>query len=93
MSKKKYYVVWEGKKTGVFDSWTTCKNSVDGYRGAKYKSFTDKKLATKAFQGAYEDFKQVNTSKKQLTAKERMPVENQSSIVLLWMLPVVETQV
>ena len=39
MGTKKYYVVWEGKKTGVFSSWDTVKKLVQGYEGAKYKSF------------------------------------------------------
>lgn len=31
--KRKYYVVWEGRATGVFDSWEECKEYVDGYQG------------------------------------------------------------
>ena len=42
MGTKKYYVVWEGKKTGVFSSWDTVKKLVQGYEGAKYKSFFSK---------------------------------------------------
>ncbi len=38
--KSKYYVVWEGHQTGIFDSWDKCKKQVDGYTGAKYKGFT-----------------------------------------------------
>lgn len=37
--KRKYYVVWEGRATGVFDSWEECKEYVDGYQGARFKSF------------------------------------------------------
>lgn len=36
---KKYYVVCRGRKLGIFDSWYDCKDQVDGYRGARYKSF------------------------------------------------------
>ena len=35
MGTKKYYVVWEGKKIGVFSSWDTVKKLVQGYEGAK----------------------------------------------------------
>jgi ribonuclease HI len=35
----KYYAVREGKKTGIFLTWDDCKKVVDGYKGAKYKSF------------------------------------------------------
>lgn len=40
MSQKKFYVVWEGKETGIFTSWEETKASVDGFKGAKYKSYT-----------------------------------------------------
>ena len=49
MAKKKYYVVWKGKKTGVFDSWELVKNLIQGVPGAKYKSFSSRDEAQKAF--------------------------------------------
>lgn len=49
MPEKKYYVVWEGRKTGVFDSWDACKVAIDNHQGARYKSFKSKQLAEKAF--------------------------------------------
>ena len=39
MAKYKYYVVWEGRARGIFDSWEECKEQVDNFKGAKYKSF------------------------------------------------------
>lgn len=39
--KTKYYAVKVGRKVGIFYSWDDCKTQVDGYKGAKYKSFTD----------------------------------------------------
>jgi ribonuclease HI len=36
---KKYYVVWSGRRTGVFDDWETTRQLVDGHPGARYKSF------------------------------------------------------
>lgn len=68
---KKHYVVWEGKQRGVFSSWNICKKNIDGYPGAKYKSFADKDLAEKAFKGTYEEYKSVNTKKKELSYKEK----------------------
>lgn len=38
-NKPKYYVVWKGRKTGIFSSWQECKASVEGFADAKYKSF------------------------------------------------------
>jgi len=42
----KYYAVKEGRKIGIFTSWDECKAQVDGYSGAKYKSFSSKEDAT-----------------------------------------------
>ena len=39
---KKYYVVWNGNETGLFDSWTECKIAVEGYPGARYKGLDRK---------------------------------------------------
>ncbi len=50
MAKQKYYVVWKGKVPGVYNSWVECKQQIDGFPEAVYKSFKDKTLAEKAFQ-------------------------------------------
>lgn len=47
--KNKYYVVWEGHQTGIFDSWDKCRKQVEGYTGAKYKGFTSLEEAKTAF--------------------------------------------
>ena len=31
----KWYVVWSGRETGVFDSWEEGKMQVEGWKGAK----------------------------------------------------------
>ena len=53
--KKKYYVVWEGHQTGIFDSWTACQLQIKGYPNAKYKSFSSKEEAEAAFGDNYFD--------------------------------------
>ncbi|MGB0880377.1 MAG: viroplasmin family protein [Polaribacter sp.] len=40
MSKRKFYVVWNGRKKGVFTSWKFCKRQIDGFENAQYKSFS-----------------------------------------------------
>lgn len=45
MSKRKFYAVRKGKKTGIFNTWDECKEQVNGYSGAEYKSFTLKEEA------------------------------------------------
>ncbi len=37
---KKFYAVRKGKVIGIFESWNECKDSVSGFSGAEYKSFT-----------------------------------------------------
>ena len=39
MTKKKFYAVKQGRKTGIFLTWDDCKKQVMGYPGAIYKSF------------------------------------------------------
>ncbi len=62
--KQKYYVVWEGKKTGIFTSWNECKKYVQGYNGAKYKSFESKSVAEQAYAGSY--FDSITPTKKKV---------------------------
>lgn len=54
--KKKYYVVWEGNETGIFDNWTDCQLQIKGYPGARYKSFGSLEEAEAAFGGNASDF-------------------------------------
>jgi ribonuclease HI len=48
---KKYYVVWQGRETGVFTDWMTCKKHIDHFPGARYKSFKTLSEAESAFKG------------------------------------------
>lgn len=54
-SKQKYYVVWKGHDTGIFDSWDVCKNLIKNYPGAIYKSFKRREEAEAAFYGNHQD--------------------------------------
>jgi ribonuclease HI len=51
--KQKFYVVWKGRKTGVFSSWEACAAQVQGFTGAQYKSFTSRLAAEQALRGKY----------------------------------------
>ncbi|MCB1183461.1 viroplasmin family protein [bacterium] len=46
---QKYYVIWQGHQTGIFTDWTTCKRHIDGYPGARYKSYKTRLEAEQAF--------------------------------------------
>ncbi len=41
----KFYAVKCGYTTGIFTNWTECKESVNGFSGAEYKSFPTRKMA------------------------------------------------
>ncbi|WP_288955476.1 ribonuclease H family protein [uncultured Polaribacter sp.] len=71
MPKKKFYVVWKGRTTGVFSSWKVCKQQIDGFEGAQYKSFTNLNEAKVASSKKYEDYKGKNTKKPTLTKAEK----------------------
>lgn len=60
--KKKYYTVWKGKKTGVFESWNDCKKQIKDFQGAQYKSFSTLEAAKKALKGNYFDYIGKNKS-------------------------------
>lgn len=54
--KRKFYVVWQGHKTGVFTTWKACKAAITDYPQAQYKSFPTRELAEQAFKGNYKDY-------------------------------------
>jgi len=37
--KPKFYVVWQGRKPGIYSSWAACQAEINGFSDAKYKSF------------------------------------------------------
>jgi ribonuclease HI len=57
MSKQKYYVVWKGRRTGIFPTWAECETQVKGFVGAEFKAFGSRPEAESAFQAKYEAFK------------------------------------
>jgi ribonuclease HI len=57
MTKQKYYVVWKGRRTGIFTSWAECEAQVKGFIGAEFKSFASRAEAETAFQSRYDAYK------------------------------------
>lgn len=45
------YVVWHGRKPGVYETWEEAKEQVHGYSGAKFKKFKTVEDAIAAFHG------------------------------------------
>ncbi|NCT09872.1 MAG: ribonuclease H [Flavobacteriia bacterium] len=76
MAKSKFYVVWRGKKTGVFTKWNVCKQQIDGFEDAQYKSFGSLEEAKIASKGNYNDYKGKDTQKPVLSASEKLQYGN-----------------
>jgi ribonuclease HI len=56
MAHQKYYVVWKGRKTGIFNTWAECEKQVKGFVGAQFKSFESEAQADAAYLAKYEDY-------------------------------------
>jgi ribonuclease HI len=56
MAKQKYYVVWKGRKTGVFDNWAECEMQIKGFDEARYKSYETESEARQAFEAGVPAF-------------------------------------
>jgi ribonuclease HI len=83
--KQKYYVIWEGNKTGVFDSWPECQLHIKGYPNARYKSFPSKQEAEKALkEGAnvHINYSPTTTAKKRPLSKSSRADIIQNSIAV-----------
>ncbi|MDR1592575.1 MAG: ribonuclease H family protein [Prevotellaceae bacterium] len=48
--KIKFYTVWKGRATGVFDTWESCRKQVHKFEGARYKSFPTRQAALEALE-------------------------------------------
>lgn len=86
-NKPKFYVVWEGRETGIFDSWNVCKKLVEGYEGAKYKSFENKVEATAAFKQTHYQHIGKNSPKTVSQAKLAFvgkPIADSVSVDAAW---------
>ncbi|AUC16364.1 ribonuclease H [Tenacibaculum sp. SZ-18] len=82
--KKKFYVVWKGKKPGIYSSWNECKEQINGFEGAQYKSFVSESEANLALKKTYNDYKGKDTRKITLTKEELVkfgkPILNSLSV-------------
>ena len=59
--KKKFYVVWEGRKPGIYTTWEECKKQVKGFEDPQFKSFFSIESAQEAFKGKYNEVKGVDS--------------------------------
>jgi ribonuclease HI len=50
VAKQKFYVVWRGRKPGIYTSWAEAEQQVKGVAGARFKSFPSRGEAEAALQ-------------------------------------------
>jgi len=66
---QKFYVVWAGRRTGVFTDWDTARSQVDKFAGARYKSFPTRAEAEQAFKAGSPRSSGVRAFAKKTTIK------------------------
>lgn len=54
MAKKKYYVVWVGRKPGVYSIWADCQAQTKQFKQAKFKSYESLEQAEKAYREGWQ---------------------------------------
>lgn len=54
--KKNFFVVWDGREPGIYNSWEECKQQVNGYPQAKYMGFATQAEAREAFLSPYRNY-------------------------------------
>lgn len=92
MAKKtKFYVVWQGRETGVFTDWKECEAQIKGFEAAKYKSFDSLEEAEKAIQKNYWEYvaragqpKETNKIQKMAPANIGKPIKNAIAVDAAW---------
>jgi ribonuclease HI len=62
MSKQKFYVVWKGRKPGIYSSWPEAEAQVRGIGGAQFKAFGSLQEAETAFRSRYDAYKGKSSS-------------------------------
>ncbi|MCG9739246.1 ribonuclease H family protein [Shewanella insulae] len=75
----KFYVVWAGRETGIFTSWPQTKALVDGFTGARYKSFKTRAEAEAAFAGG-KGQPGATTKSKATVSKAKPATQNQAAV-------------
>lgn len=74
MAIQKYYVVWKGRKRGIFATWAECERQVKGFVEAKYKAFDSRAEAERAFAGDYSAFAGRSSSSGKWRAARIKPI-------------------
>ncbi|MEM7380530.1 MAG: ribonuclease H family protein [Bacteroidota bacterium] len=74
MAKKKFYVVWKGKRPGIYHSWDECLAEIKGFKGAQYMSFSSLATAEEAYNSNYSAYKGKKKSAPELSARDLLKI-------------------
>jgi ribonuclease HI len=85
--KANFYVVWQGRESGIYDSWAACEAQVKGV-SAKYKGFATREEAEKALADGAEKYIAPRTANKKkavntISVKDLSATEMQQHGVIL----------
>ena len=85
--KANFYVVWQGRESGIYDSWAACEAQVKGV-SAKYKGFATREEAEKALADGAEKYIAPRTASKKkavntISVKDLSATEMQQHGVIL----------
>lgn len=70
MSKKRYYVVWNGLEPGIYSSWKDCQAQTKGVKQALFKSFATSKEAQRAYASSPYDYIGIKAKEQPLRSKD-----------------------
>ncbi len=72
--KNKFYVVWKGKRPGIYENWGDCRAAISGSKGAQYMSFLTFEQAKKAYNSNYEAYKGKKKNNPHLSLEQRLKI-------------------
>lgn len=75
MSKKRYYVVWNGVEPGIYHSWEECQAQIKGVKQALYKSFASLPEAERAYSSSPFDYIGNGAQKETAPTSRELPRE------------------
>ena len=67
MSARKFYVVWDWRAPGIYDSWEEARLQIEGFPNARYRAYGSQEEATRAFRG---DARQEMALYRQMAARK-----------------------
>ena len=72
----KFYTVWVGHKTGVFNNWPECELATKGYSGMRYKGFKTLEEANAAFEQGYYSFYGIKPTSEALNEPQEQVINS-----------------